>query len=225
VVTIFVGNDVQASADRPIPRRQPEVAPGLRWPTAWSRREVTAAVMQPAFDAMSRFSHLSALAWNTTERLRIRLGFWAGNLPWVFRRDRAGGPEWARTAEICAAIERELSSAGARTMFVVLPTIYQVHPEVFDGYLDALGLRPEAVDIEQPTTLLTGALRSRRLQVIEALPELRRAHGAGQRLYGRFDRHFTAAGHEVLYRLLEPELVALLSGAPRGTDSAPPRPR
>lgn len=224
VVAVFVGNDVQEWVDQPVAPREPEPTPGMRWPSEWSRREIVAALVQPAFDAMGKHSHLATLTWSTTESLRIRLGLWAGNVPRIFRRDRAAGTEWGSTAEICAALGRELADAGTPAVFVVLPTMYQVNTRVFEVYMEAVGMSDNAVDIEQPTTRLTAELRSRGLRVVETLPELRQAHQAGRRLYGRFDRHFTAEGHETLYRIVEPEILSMLDRSGTGTESAPPRP-
>jgi hypothetical protein len=119
---------------------------------------------------------------------------------------------------------RELADAGTPAVFVVLPTMYQVNTRVFEVYMEAVGMSDNAVDIEQPTTRLTAELRSRGLRVVETLPELRQAHQAGRRLYGRFDRHFTAEGHETLYRIVEPEILSMLDRSGTGTESAPPRP-
>jgi hypothetical protein len=85
-----------------------------------------------------------------------------------------------------------------------------VDTSVFREIARGFALDERELDASQPNRLLAEALRDRHLTVISAQADFERAHRNGVSLYGRIDRHLSPAGHEQLYRLVEPLLIDTL---------------
>ena len=123
---------------------------------------------------------------------------------------RADGPEWTVTADILEELEQWASEASVPTLFVLIPAKYQVNEELFSAHAAAFGVDTAAVDLDQPNILLSRELRSRGMEVVDALPRFRQAHREGIVLYGSVDTHLSPEGHAVLYDLLDEPLKARL---------------
>jgi hypothetical protein len=119
------------------------------------------------------------------------------------------------TAGICRNIAVAARRRGVTTLFVLLPTPYQVDSTEFWRSVRGFGIDPASVDLEQPDRLLGGELRARGLRTVDVLPAFREAHRAGADLYGRADPHFSPEGHQLLDRLLEPVVVGYLAAPSR----------
>jgi hypothetical protein len=130
-------------------------------------------------------------------------------------RREADSPRWTVTADICRDIAELARQHGAPTLFVLIPTSFQVDSSEFWTYVQGFSIDPATVDLEQPNRLLGRELRARRLEVFDALPAFKEAQRAGVRLYGRVDRHFSPAGHELLERLIEPVVAGYLGPGAR----------
>ena len=56
---------------------------------------------------------------------------------------------------------------------------------------------------------------------MDVLADFRQAEASGSRLYGSVDLHLSPEGHDLLERLVEPEVVARLSRPRRGLRAMP----
>jgi hypothetical protein len=99
-------------------------------------------------------------------------------------------------------------------LFVLIPAPFQVQPVVFHRYVQGFRVDSSQFDLDQPTRLMRDRLQARGLMVLDVLPEFRAAELQGSRLYGAVDPHLTPRGHEVLERLVESRVAALLQRHP-----------
>jgi hypothetical protein len=209
LVSIFVGNDINA---RPLaaltPRPMAEIH-SLRWPRKLSKNELVDAVLYPINDNLTEHSHLFVLLKKKAQLLLMRLGLTGLYFPDDFLKREATSPRWAMTADICARIAELANKRHVPILFFLVPTDFQVNHEVFTQYVRGFHIDPSTVDIDQPNRLFGSELEKRGLPFIDALSAFRRAR-RGRPLYGRVDPHFSAAGHDVLERLIEPSVIALM---------------
>ncbi len=211
LVVLYLGNDVvPARIERYPPRPPAEVHP-LRFPRRLSMTELTDAVAYPINDFFEVRSHLFIFVKRHARALLMRLGLTAAYFPVELLRREATSPRWAVTANICQDIAEVARRHGAATLFVLVPTPFQVDSTEFWRSVRGLRIDPAAVDLDQPDRLLGRELHTRGLRVLDVLPEFRDAHRAGASLYGRVDPHFSPAGHELLERLLEPVVARHLA--------------
>ena len=211
VVTVFIGNDIQPARLETIRRRTPVERHRLRLPRSLSKGEVVNAVLQPVNDALEVRSHAYLLVRNRMQTLRMRAGVSPLYMPQEFMRAEATSDRWETFGQIAADIDSIADAHGARTLFVLIPAPFQVDERQFEQYLTGFQIDPAAVDLEQPTRLVTEQLTSRGLRMIDALPAFRAAHAEGVQLYGAVDPHLTPAGHERLAGLVLPAATELLT--------------
>jgi lysophospholipase L1-like esterase len=214
-VFLFLGNDVveRRSGSFGIEEFRRRFGGELRWPRALDGPELRAA-LRPLDDRIEERSHLYVLVKSRLEEVRMRLGLSPVSIPRTLLRARAGGPEWERTAAICAELAD--SAGGTPVLFVLLPANYQVDRELFDRHVRWLRIDPGSVDLEQPSRLLRAALGARGLEASDSTPALVEAWRAGhRRLYGRVDAHLEPDGHRIVSEWLAPLLEAKLRRAAR----------
>ena len=144
----------------------------------------------------------------------------------VFFIEQKDSTRWEVTADICERIRLEFGRYGIPVLFVLLPPLYQVNEELFYRYAKCYGLSKDEAGLEQPNRLLAEAFTRRSLLLIDPLYCLRRKADQGLELYGKVDRHFSAAGHEAVAEFLLPCVEGCLQarlsknpGAPDITDS------
>lgn len=212
VVTVFIGNDIQPARQETIRPRTPVERHRLRVPRSLSKDEVVHAVLQPVNDALEVRSHAYLLVRNRLQTLRMRAGVSPLYMPQEFMRSEATSDRWNTFGEIAADIDSIANAHGARTLFVLIPAPFQVDERQFEQYLTGFQIDPAAVDLEQPTRLVTEQLTSRGLRMLDALPTFRAAHAEGVQLYGAVDPHLTPAGHQRLAGLVLPSATELLTG-------------
>jgi len=217
LVSLYLGNDVVLRRpDRFAPRAPTEVH-HPRFPRRLGFAELTDAVLYPINDYLVVRSHLFVLLKTRLHTLLMRLHLTGVYFPEVLLRREATSRRWNVTADIC----RDIAALGQRndvpTLFVLVPSPYEVDPAAFAQFLRGFGIDSAQVDLDQPGRLMREALERRQLRVVDALPALRAAQNAGPPLYGSIDNHLSPAGHDALEHLIEPEVAALLSAARRGT--------
>jgi hypothetical protein len=210
VVAIFVGNDaVGYRYDRMAPRAR-GVQHEFRVPRRLAWSEFVDALFSPINDGLEVRSHLYILAKNQLSTLRMRLGMTKDYLPPEYRLVEANSTRWRNTAEICADLARAAAARSVPVLFVLIPERFQVYPDEFRRYLRGFGIDSATVDVDQPSTLLSGEFAAAGLTVVDLLPTMRAAAASGPRLYGTVDQHLSAAGHQVLAAALRPEMMRLL---------------
>ncbi len=213
VVSLFVEDDVGNRHIERFPSRTPVERKRFRIPRSLSRRELIDATLAPINDTFEVRSHLFVLIKNRMETLRMRTGLTTAYFPRSFLRSEAESTSWAFTAELCLEIADLAAAQGARTLFVLIPTAYQVDSEVFTRYLAGFGMDSTKVDLDQPSRLLRDGLTAQKLEVVDALPALREAKSNGEQLYGNVDRHLSPEGHIVLESVVVPRAVEMLESS------------
>ncbi len=224
LVALYLGNDVVPARIDRYPARPPVEVHALRFPRRPTLGELSDALAYPINDFLEVRSHLFILFKRHAQVLLMRLGLTAASFPVELMRREATAPRWAVTAGICRDIAVAARRRGVTTLFVLLPTPYQVDSTEFWRSVRGFGIDPATVDLEQPDRLLGGELRARGLRIVDVLPAFREAHRAGAELYGRVDPHFSPEGHQLLDRLLEPVVVGYLAAPSRPTPTTVARP-
>jgi hypothetical protein len=212
VVAVYLGNDVVTHRVDYIPPRVPTVHHRLRVPRRPSWGELVDAVLRPANDILKTRSDLYILGRTQLHTLLMRLGLTGEYFPEELRRSQAASPRWDITADLCRDIAVSARAHGVPTLFVLIPTPFALDSATFDQARRGFGLRPEDVDLDQPTKKMAAALGARGLDFLDVLPGFRAAAARGSALYGHVDRHLTPAGHVLLTQLVTPALAAALTG-------------
>jgi hypothetical protein len=214
VVAIYLGNDVVTRRVDYVPPRAPVVVHHLRIPRSLHWSEVVSALGYPVNDVLKRHSQLFMLLKNRFQTLRQRAGLAADFFPSELRRSQASSPRWSLTAGICAEIAQAARAGGVPSLFVLIPSPFEVDSVALAAFMSGFHVDPATVDVEQPTRLMDGALRARGLATLTMLSDFRSLVQHGTALYGTVDRHLTAAGNRELERLVEPAVASLLGPTP-----------
>lgn len=217
VVGVFLGNDVVARRYI-LPPREPDPRRVLRWPHALAWSEFTDAVLAPVNDGLETRSHLFIFLKDRLQGLLMRAGLTALEIPTELRRDQAAAPRWALTGAILADIDSLAAARGIPVVYALIPSIEQVDAAALTLRLEAFGVDPASLDLDQPDRLLTSELGRRGVTAVSLLGPFREAHSRGVRLYGRADPHLSAAGHRVIWNQLAPVMAHALG------DPYPPGP-
>jgi hypothetical protein len=213
IVAVYVGNDVLSERLDYLPPRQPVASHQLRLPRRISKREILDAVLYPLNETLEVRSQLFVLIKGRLEVLRMKLGISPRYFPDAFLKSVSHDERWGVTAEVCADLAELARSHGAATLFVLIPTDYQVEPEQFNRYVRGFGIDTAAVALDQPSERMKEELTTRGLLVVDALPQLRQLNVAGQTLYGVVDEHLNADGHRALTDLVTPFAAELLANS------------
>jgi hypothetical protein len=213
ITAIYVGNDApEERRDYVAPR---EAAPrhSFRWPRALSKREFVEAALRPLNDALEVRSHLFMMLRNELEVVRMKTGTSPNAFPSEFLKSEANDPRWTIAADICAEISELARQHGAQSLFVLVPSDFQVDPAHFYEQVRGFGIDTATVDLDQPSRRFKEELTRRRLTVIDVLSDFRGRHEAGARLYGEVDKHLSPEGHQALADILSPVVVQMLTSA------------
>ena len=219
LVSMFLGNDVldrhpEYQSPRPlIPPHRWRVPRHLRW------SEFVTAVLYPANDLLEQHSQLFVFARWRMRTLLMRVGLTPLLVPEELLRPNATSRRWAATADVCQRLAAAAARSGVPTLFMLIPSNYQVDPGIATDFLEGFGLDPNSLDLDQPNRLLGAEMTARGLQFIDLLTPMRAERARGKRLYGRVDAHLSAEGHDVVERRVEGAVLDLL----RRPTSARPR--
>jgi len=221
LVSVYLGNDV-------VPRRIDRYPAGppvevldhhLRLPCHLRYAEFVDALLYPVNDFLKAHSQLFTFFKKRMQTLRMRLGLTAEEFPVDLLRSRSGAPDWSVTAELLREIRDLARARRVPALFVLVPAPFQADTAAFYQALRGFRIDTSAVDLDQPNRLLSQAMRAFHLDVLDVLPDFRRAERSGVRLYGTVDPHLSPEGHDVLEREVEPAVAARLSHA----SGRPPR--
>jgi hypothetical protein len=210
IAALYVGNDAQPVRHDYTPPRQPVARHEFRFPRALSKRELLDGVLHPVNETLEVRSHLYVLLRRRMELLRKKMGLSANYFPVEFQKSEATSERWRVTAEVCADLAELARQQGVETLFVLIPTDFQVNPNKFDEYVRGFGLDTATVALDQPSERLNDELTRLGLHVVDALPRFRELQAGGASLYGVVDEHLNAAGHEALAEVVVPAAVELL---------------
>lgn len=204
LVFVYIGNDLVSEAADSYPPRQVAQIHSFRLPTTLKSKDWINAVFYPVNDLLKSHSHLYLFFKTRLQVPLARLGLTAAYFPEYFALSDRNNRHWDVTAGVCDAIRLEFGARGVPVIFALLPTSYQVDPEVFDQYVKSFSIRKDAVDLDQPNRLLGARFQSASLTFLDPLAEMRQRNAQGMRLYGTVDRHLNTAGEQVLADLLFP---------------------
>ncbi len=106
---------------------------------------------------------------------------------------------WRIMFGILDMFEREVRETGRRLTVVVVPSIVQVYPELWEQFRAAhAGPRAGSLDVEMPDKVIGSWCRDRQVPVIDLLPEFAAAGKTNAYLYYPYNRHWTPAGHALV---------------------------
>lgn len=211
VVALYVGNDIVAERNPVKPPLAPTTSTDFRLPRSAAPGELVNALVRPLNDRLERSSHLFVFLKNRGSALLMRAGLTGADFPWEIQKRIASSEAWDVTADLCREIAALGEQRGVPTVFVLVPSSYQVHREQFEVFVRGFGLDSTTVDLDQPNRLIGERLRARGLTVVDPLPELRAAAARGEKLFGSVDRHLSPDGHRVMNEAAQPVVAALLA--------------
>ncbi len=210
ITAIYIGNDIRTERTDYVAPRQSVERHRFHLPRQFNRAALVDAALMPLNDALEEHSHLYIMLRNRLNTLRMKVGMSPLYFPREFLKEEATSDRWGITADVCADIKALAEAHGARALFVLIPTDYQVDPVMFNNYVRGFGIDTTTVDLEQPTRRMAEELRARGIEAIDALPRFRELRASGEILYGHVDPHLSAAGHRALAELITPAATMLL---------------
>jgi len=215
LVSLTLLNDIVLKRpDRFLPRAPTELH-HFRVPGHLTFTEFADALGYPINDYLVEHSQLFVFFKLRLRLELMRLHLTAYTFPNVLLKSEATSPRWAFTADICRDIAALGAEHGIPTLFVLMPSPYQVDRASFLEFVRGFGIDPAKTDMDQPDRLMQAELERRGLRVLDALPVLRAAATGGVRMFGPVDNHPSPEGHDAVERLIEPALVDLLTAAQR----------
>src|SRR6185436_4014069 len=213
VVSVYLGNDVVRKRVPYISPRPVTVTHQLRFPRHASVSELIDAWVAPVNDFLKTRSQAFILLRLRSHTFMTRLGLSAEYFPEELRKTEATSSRWDVTADILNDIDQAARAHGVPVTYLMIPAPFAVDSATFDEARRGFGLRPEDVDLDQPTRLIGAALDQRKLTTVDVLPSFRHAARDGVQLYGHYDRHLTPAGHQLVADLVTPRVAANLAGS------------
>ncbi len=210
VVCLYAGNDIVSRFDTVLAPRAPVERHLFELPRSFSFSEWKQSVFYPVNDFLETRSHLFLFMKNRGQTMLSKVGLTAEYFPPIFSKSYVRAQAWATTAEICFHIKKLFDERDVPVLFVLLPTPYQVHEQVFRDYVRGFDIDEELVDLEQPNKLLTEELKKRGIVLLDPLRFFRRKAEEGQSLYGKVDNHFNENGHRALAEFLVPYVEEVL---------------
>ena len=125
--------------------------------------------------------------------------------------DRLDGA-WRITLALLQRIRQFDAAQGIETVVVVAPAAYQVYDADWTALLQANGLRRDQWSPTLPNETLASASLPIGAPMLDLLPTMRAGAESGLSLYFPYNKHWTAAGHE----LAAQAIATLLADRERG---------
>jgi len=123
------------------------------------------------------------------------------NVPYLSEAERCLDKEISR----CVSLSNQLHF---KTIFIIIPSLYQVYPDLLKLKCQYYGLNLKNIDITSPNRILRAKLEARHIPYIDIL-ECMRHKGNG--LYYALDSHLTAAGNIAVAECLREKLEKTIS--------------
>ncbi|MCB9437505.1 MAG: hypothetical protein H6673_11015 [Anaerolineales bacterium] len=211
LVFIFVDNDVvseQITDMEPLPPGQRH---HFRLPDGLSFGAWKESVFYPINDSLERHSQLYILLKHSNESFLARLGLTARYFPNAMLKSYQNSPDWDVTADIFESIQTEAEAQGIETIYIILPSIYQIEEREYEQYTTAFNIDRNSIDLEQPQRILRSSLEARGLIVVDTTPAMLQAKAQGaEDLFGKVDDHFGSGGHQVVADVVFPIVLSIL---------------
>lgn len=212
VVFIYVGNDIVSNQLTILPPRPPGQRHQFRLPRSVAFNELKNTLFYPINDELEQHSHLFILFKRSNESFLARLGLTPRYFPDAMLKSYADSPDWITTVDIFESIQVEADQYNIPTLFILLPSIYQIEEREFIQYTDAFNIDRDMVDVTQPQRILIELMESRDLLVIDTTPEFQVAIERGEdNFFGMVDTHFQPKSHQMVAEVVFPILQSTLS--------------
>jgi lysophospholipase L1-like esterase len=106
---------------------------------------------------------------------------------------------WRIMFGILDLFDREVRGAGHQFTVVIVPSIIQVYPELWEQFRAGHAApHTGTLDREMPNKVIRSWCRDRHVPVIDLLPEFAAAGRTNAYLYYPYNRHWTPAGHALV---------------------------
>jgi len=208
VVFLYLGNDVISERKTTFPRRQSRVRKFKKTLSFMS------AFLYPLNDYLQSRSHLFIFLKRGLVNLRIKLGLSGYPIADAFFKEKSNDRMWQITADICKDIQKEFTAHKTPVIFVFIPAIYQVEPDILKKFLHLFDIAEERIYIDQPNIILGKEFQARRIEYIDVLEDFRKKSAEGVNLYGMVDQHLNRTGYNYLAELILPHIEHKLSLLP-----------
>ena len=210
IVFLYTGNDFVSTFDTLLSPRLPSKIHDFCIPSSLTFSDFKECIFYPVNDLLETKSHLFILLKNSSKSLLIKVGLSAEYFPPYFEKSNAASNIWKTTSDICASIDALFDSHETPVLFVLLPTPYQVHQEIFQDYVQSFGIDKTKIDLEQPNKLLSDLLKGKKITLLDPLEFMRYNASKGGNLYGKIDNHFNENGHNFIAQYLQPFIENVL---------------
>lgn len=114
---------------------------------------------------------------------------------------------WARTRGVLDSVAVLCSSHNVRLLVVLLPTQYQVHPDLWTHHFTTFGLDPGDYDLDRPQRLMREYCEQRGIEYVDVLPAMR-AHASSGHLFYPIASYMTPSGHRLVAAAVDAHLVS-----------------
>jgi hypothetical protein len=202
IIFLYVGNDIIKTKKDSFPPRQEGKRHHFRLPQDFTKKEIVDSLLYPVNDFLETRSHLYVLLRTSFHTTLAHMGLTAAYFPPVFKKEQKDLPKWDITAEVCKEIAKEFEKHGIPVFFVLIPTNYQVHEDIFYSYVKGFNIDKESVDIEQPNAIVKEKFESLSLHLVDPMEHMRQKAHEKEKMYGLIDKHFNARGHSVVAHYL-----------------------
>jgi hypothetical protein len=132
----------------------------------------------------------------------------------LFRRELSNEWEtaWQLTAALLNRFKAETTARSAELFVVTIPTIFQVHAEVWrENFESGAALREIDWDLDEPNRRLAELCVREGIPHLDLLSPLRaEAATTGSMLYFRQDNHWNELGHRAAAALVGPKILELI---------------
>ena len=154
---------------------------------------------------LRQHSHLYRFGEESHNLILARMGENSDYLPNELLLSEANHPKWQVTTDVLVDIAQMANTEDTAVLFIALPPFYYMDDDNLAGMVRALNLEGDAVDWQQPSRILSQKFTEAGLDFVDVTPTMRAAYAVGNtELYGRIDRHFSPAGHQVVADFLTP---------------------
>ncbi len=200
----FVGNDFTESIELFDEQNEPTIRVENGWLVSRKsndeEKNFLRRVTGPIRYFLSTRSHLYVFLRNRSSQLIAKAGLQPLNLLPDFceteyseRMNRG----WNTTQSIMLEAAETAKVHHHRLVVIILPTSYQVYPEIWDKYISGMKINPLLYDLDKPQRILKEFFTQHNIEFVDALPILRK-EAAGPLLFFPIDGHLTAEGHKVV---------------------------
>lgn len=211
IVFLYPGNDFRPPAELRVADLGERH--GFEMPRELSWEEIVRAWLFPINDFLEERSHLFVLLKNRLESLRARLGLTNFYLPRIHRTDLDLGDQFDHGFEMIQTMAATFDEHGVPVVFVLVPADYQVYERRVRDYAESYGIGREILDMRIPSRELAKRFLTRPdLTLVDLLDPLRAAADGEADLYGRIDKHLSAAGHRAAAEILLTRIAPTLRG-------------